>query len=190
MKKRTFEDWEIASQRIHYVSNDFLTITNLRTEFIYLGYLDVMLDEMCDESILGSAMLSLRPRVTMLSRLFMMHAYEVVRSLDEFDGVGHATSERKGRHINSGGSMANFETGRFKELKKELEQIRMPMAKQENRGGRGSGSAYFTINKPGTREISFRATNGTEIFRDEMARKVLDTLNNYERNTPTSVDIP
>ncbi len=182
MPKRTFGDWEIASTRISHVSNDSLTISGLITEFIWLGYLDVMINEMCEGSLKGSTNINIFPRITMLSRLWMMHAYEVMRSLDEFDGEYLPNGNLKhGRHKNSGGDMANFATGRFKALKTKLGKIRMPMAKQENPGGPGSGSAYFEIKNAGEINISF-VSGGEEISREEMAQEVLDTVNCYERN--------
>jgi hypothetical protein len=173
MATRTFEDWEIASERISHVSNDPITIRGLQMEFVWLGYLDVMINEMCKASLIGSVDINIFPRITMLSRLWMMHAYEVMRSLDEFD------SSRK---TSSGGSMANFKTGRFNALKKKLEKIRMPMAKQEKPGGKGSESAYFEINNAGKQNISF-ISEEVEIFREEMAQSVLDCIINYERNS-------
>ena len=174
MATRTFEDWENASTRISHVSNDSITISGLREEFIYLGYLDVMIDEMCEESSKDSTKLNMLPRITMLSRLWMMHAYEVIRSLDEFDRY---------RPANSGGAMANFKTGRFESLKEKLEKIRIPMVKQKNPRSKGLGSAYFEIKNAGRKNISF-VSGGEEIFREQMAEEVFDVINNYERNSP------
>ncbi len=183
--KRTLEDWENISMRIDHLSNDSLTISGLRNEFIYLGALDVMINEMCEESLKSGTNINIFPRITMLSRLWMMHAYEVVRSLDEFDGEYNPDGSLKsGRHKDSGGDMANFATGRFKDLKKKLAIIRMPMAKQEKPGGKGSGSAYFEIKNPGKQNISF-VSDGIEIKREETAQHVFDVVNNYERNSKT-----
>lgn len=180
MKDRTFEEWEAASEKIHYVSNDFLTISGLKNEFMYLGFLDTMINEMCEESSKATTNINIYPRITTLSRLWMMHAYEVIRSLDEFDGVYSPGGELvHGRSSKTGGGMANFATGRFKALKKELEKIRIPMVKQESPGGKSS--AYFVIKNAGKKEISF-VTGGEEISRKEMVQKVFEVVNNYERN--------
>lgn len=133
-----------------------------------------MINEMCDESLKGSANINVFPRITMLSRLWMLHAYEVIRSLDEFD---------RHREDSTGGKLAKFNTNRFFDLKKDLGKIRIPMVKQlkPNENGKDKESSYFTIRNAGKKNVSF-IVGEVEITREAMVKKVFDVVNNYERN--------
>lgn len=167
--KRTRDDWESISQKIYHVSNDSFVISNLVTELLYLWELDIMIDEYCTLFETWKAPTSYWPRITMLSRLFIIHAYEIIRCLDEFD---------LRRKDSSWWKLANFNTRRFQELRRKLEKIRVPLVKLEMRGE--NKSSFITI-KWFWRYISFISQEGDELFMNQIIQEIFDTINNYAR---------
>ncbi len=173
--KRTSEEWWIAAERIYHVSNDSFIISNLVLEVKWLGELDILIQEYCELWETWKAPINIGYRITMLSRLFVLHAYEIVRCLDEFDN---------NRKVSSWGNLANFKTWRFQKLKKILEWIRVPLVKlQETQSWKDKESlksSFVTIGW-NWRFIYFTSNEWDEIILEIFIQEIFETINSYTR---------
>lgn len=179
MNRKTFDDWDTASDRINHINNDFKTTSNLQNEFRWLGKLSIFIEDLCQQVNKPNTSIEIGLNITMLSRLWILHAYEIMRTLDENDRCSQKCSNYQKKEFCD--TCKKFNTERFFELKKKIEKIRVPLAKLRPQGDRTSTS-YVEISNYGSRNIKFTSNEGNELVFSNISNEMFDVVNNYERN--------
>lgn len=147
--QKTERNWEAVATRVYGNIQDAFQARDLQEEILYLGELDSMINEMLNEKLSGKASVNMGVRITMLMRLWIMHAYEIIRTYDELVGSDDC-----------------------KKIKKELAMIRIPMVKlQEKNKKIGS---YIEIQRAGDQKTTFNERGRSE--KVEFEKLVLDVF--------------
>lgn len=160
----SIEDWENAAQRLSYISNTkMFEVSYLMHDFQWLGRLTIYIDQQRLLMKKPGTPITMGVDITMLSRLWVLQAYEIVRSIDETD-----------EYKDSQG------IGYFKPLKHYLEELRIPLAKYQMRR---NSNANFVDVRTDDADTLFILSSGATYSLGNLIERVLIDTQNYVRPT-------